>query len=93
MTAWLNSSGEAGLLGKVCQVILSDACLPGLCDKAVKCSFEEEHKTGISLRGLDRPVSNWIQLATPSGGCVALMCFRASSSSTSPVGASDRTNT
>lgn len=39
--------------------------------------------------GFISPLSSSIQLWTVSGGWVSLMCFKASSSSTSPVGASD----
>lgn len=39
--------------------------------------------------GFISPLSSSIQLWTVSGGWVSLMCFKASSSSTSPVGESD----
>lgn len=42
-----------------------------------------------SKRGTASPLSSSIQLWTVSGGWVSFMCFKASSSSTSPVGASD----
>ena len=42
-----------------------------------------------SMKWLNLPLRSSIQLCTVSGGWVSLMCFRASSRSTSPVGASD----
>ena len=56
------------------------------CDQMWLCV----HAHVCACSGLYRlPLSSSIQLCTVSGGCVSLMCFRASSSNMSPVGASD----
>lgn len=80
-------------LPDVSQLVVQLQGIPGLSWKTGGGLGHEGHLPKRCSNHSDRrgvsPLSSSIQLWTVSGGWVSFMCFKASSSSTSPVGASD----